>query len=318
LTVTQATALFDQLSPAGYLNFANALRDQANIFERQIQLRLGDQNSDHAEDGWWGSVDGQVDVSKVAGDAAKDKLFGFNLGYDLSGPHHVLGIAGSISSDSLHNATSTLTGHNRDFAFAGYGGLDVGLIHLTGQVGYNFGHLSTNRTLTLGTTAGAATAKASEHLFKATGTVGFKLKAGGYTFEPFAGVDFMRGKINGFTEQGDGAAALTVLPISANRTDLLAGLALTRSTGKLRPYLRATYRSEIGTSGDTNVTAYFDGNTATQFTVAGVAAARHEVDVNAGINLVFDDAGSLFLGYQGTLRSGYSSHGINLGLRLEF
>lgn len=318
LSIPQATTLFDQMSPAGLISYANALRDEANNFERAINLRMGDQNSDHAEDGWWGSANGQVDVSKASTDSAKQKMFGFNLGYDLSGPHHVFGVAGTVTFDSLHNLDSTLKGHNRDFAIAGYGGYNAGPIHLTGQVAYNFGHLSTTRTLTFGTTTETATGAASEHLFKATGTAGVMLHLSDYTVEPFGGIDFMRGKINGFTENGDGAAALTVLPISADRTDLLAGLYLTRSSGKLRPYVRATYRSQIGNDGASTVSAYFDGNTDTAFTVAGVPAARHEEDINAGVNLVFEDAGSLFIGYQGTLRKGFNSHGINLGLRLEF
>jgi len=318
LTIPQATALFDQMSPAGLLSYATALRDESNNFQRAIWLRMGDQNSDHAEDGWWGSANGQFDVSKATADASKQTLIGFNLGYDLSGPHHVFGVAGNISFDSLKNAGSTLKGNNRDYALAAYGGYDMGPVHLTAQVGYNFGHLKTTRTLTPGTTTDTATGSASEHLFTATGTAGFMLHAGGYTFEPFAGVDYMRGKIKGFTETGDGAAALTVLPINADRTDLLAGLSLTRSSGKFRPYLRAVYRSEIGHSGADTVSAYFDGNTATSFTVAGVPAARHEEDINAGINWVFEDAGSLFVGYQGTLRNGFNSHGINAGIRLEF
>jgi uncharacterized protein with beta-barrel porin domain len=257
-------------------------------------------------------------VSKATTDSSKQKMFGINVGYDLSGPHHVFGVAGTVTFDSLHNVDSSLKGHNRDFAIAGYGGYDAGPVHLTGQVAYNFGHLSTTRTLTLGTTTDTAYGAAGEHLFKATGTAGFMLHVSDYTFEPFAGIDFMRGKIKGFTETNDGAAALTVLPINADRTDLLAGLSLTRSSGKLRPYLRATYRSEIGSNGANTVSAYFDGNTATAFTVAGVPAAKHEEDINAGLNWVFEDAGSLFVGYQGTLRSGFSSHGINLGIRLEF
>jgi uncharacterized protein with beta-barrel porin domain len=318
LTVAQAVTLFDQLSPAGYLSYATALRDQANEFSRQIDLRLLDHNSDHAEDGWWGSLSGQVDVSKASLTASKEKIFALNLGYDVSGPHHVLGIAGTASFDSLHNLGSTLKGHNRDYAIAAYGGYMAGPLHLTGQVGYNFGHLTTTRNLTFGAVATTASAKASEHLLKATGTAGIMLKAGGYTFEPFAGIDYMKGKVKTFTETGDGAAALTVSPIKADRTDALAGLSLSRSSGKLRPYLRAAYRAEIGHSGDSTVMALFDENNGTLFTVAGVPAARHEVDANAGVNVVFEDAGSLFLGYEGTFRSGYSSHGINLGVRLEF
>jgi uncharacterized protein with beta-barrel porin domain len=319
LTIAQATALFDQMSPAGLVSYANALRDEANTLEREVQLRMGDQNSDHAEDGWWGGFDTQIDIGGDTANTSKQTLFGFNGGFDVSGPHHVLGLAGSIMFDSLHNSGSTLTGHNRDFAFSGYGGYDLGPIHVTGQLQYNFGRLSTTRTLTLGTITDTGTGHAGEGLFKATATAGFMLKAGGYTFEPFGGIDFDHGHINSFTETGDGAAALTVLPISANRTDLLAGIALTKSSGKFRPYLRATFRDEIG--GNTNdalVTAYFDGNTATEFTVTGVTAAKHEGDINAGINWVFEDAGSLFVGYQGTIRSGYDAHGINLGIRLEF
>ncbi len=319
LTVAQAQGLFDELSPAGLVAYANALRDEANIFERQIQLRMTDQNSDHAEDGWWGGFNTQFDLSKNSVDTSKSSLFGFSGGYDLSGPHHVFGLAGNVMFDSLHNAGSTLTGHNRDFALAGYAGYDLSLIHLTGQVQYNFGHLSTTRNLALGTIADTATGSAAEHLFKATATAGIMLKTGSYTFEPFGGIDYDNGKINSFTEQGDGAAALTVLPISVNRTDLLAGIALTKSRGKFRPYLRATFRDEIGGNNrDSLVSAYFDGNTATTFTVTGVAAAKHEGDLNAGVNWVFEDAGSLFVGYQGTIRSGYNTHGINMGIRLEF
>jgi uncharacterized protein with beta-barrel porin domain len=61
-----------------------------------------------------------------------------------------------------------------------------------------------------------------------------------------------------------------------------------------------------------------DGLDSTAFTVAGLPVARHEVDADAGVNLVWDDSGSLFLGYQGIVRSGYSSHGLDVGLRMEF
>ena len=43
-----------------------------------------------------------------------------------------------------------------------------------------------------------------------------------------------------------------------------------------------------------------------------------DADAKLGMNIVFDDAGSLFFGYRGTMRSGYSSHGINAGIRIEF
>ncbi|MDE2301270.1 MAG: hypothetical protein KGK11_01800 [Sphingomonadales bacterium] len=321
-TIPGATALFDQLSPAGYLNWAIALRDEANLFERNIALRMADQNSDHAEDGWWGSIQTQFDAASATTDHAKDSLFGLNVGYDLSGPHHVFGVATSFMVDSLHTQYDVLTGHNRDIAVAGYGGYNLGPVHFTGMVQYNLGHLGATHNLTFTTSTLQGTASANEHLFKAMGTAGFILKAGGYAFEPFAGIDFNRGAVSGFTEQYDGAAALQVLPISANRTDALFGLNLTRASGKFRPYLRAVYRNQVGNGGAAMVSAFFDGGTINApdlpVTVAGVPAARHQEEINAGANWVFEDAGSLFVGYQGTMRSGYNANGINLGIRLEF
>jgi len=312
LSVPQALAFLDALNPAGYLAYAGALRDQANMFSRAVAMRMGDQNSEHDESGWWGSGEGQFHFG------GGNTLYGFNLGYDVSGPHHVLGLAGSVSWDSLSGNGGALQGKNRAWTLAAYGGWRLGNVHLTGQVGYVFGHLGATRTMALGTVTDTATAAGSEHLLKATATAGYELKAMGYSLEPFVGIDFARGQVDGFAETGANAADLTVNPISARRTDLLVGANLARAEGQWRPYLRAAWRSALGSAGADSVTAYLNGDPTTAFTVSGVGLARHEFDVDAGMNIVFDDAGSLFVGYQGTMRQGLSMHGINAGIRIEF
>jgi fibronectin-binding autotransporter adhesin len=163
-----------------------------------------------------------------------------------------------------------------------------------------------------------ADAEAGEHLYKATMTAGVDIKEAGFVLEPFGGVDWMSGRINGFTETNAAAADLTVSPISASRTDLLVGVDLSRAKGVVRPYVHATYRREIGDGPGDTISAVIDGLGSTAFTVAGLPVARHEVDADAGVNLVWDDSGSIFVGYQGIMRSGYSSHGIDVGLRMEF
>jgi len=65
------------------------------------------------------------------------------------------------------------------------------------------------------------------------------------------------------------------------------------------------------------VAAYFDGDPSTAFTVDGTTGGRHEVDVDAGLNVVYED-GSIFLGYQGTIRKDMSDHGIQAGVRFLF
>lgn len=320
-TVSDAKLFLDQISPEGYLAYATALRDQANLFHRTIDLRMKDQNSDHPEDGWWLTPMAQGSFSSTAstvgGYRTRDQLTAIAAGYDFSGPSHVYGAAFNLSWDKLHYAPNNLGGTNRDYAIAGYVGKNFGPLHLTGIASYHMGKMTATKIITIGGYTRTANASVGEDLFKATGKAGFELKAGGYTFEPFVGVDFNKGKIKGFTETGAGAADLTVNSISADRTELLAGVSLTRSKGMWRPYVTATYRSKLTGAGNT-VTAMINGQTDAQFTVTGLAQANSQVDANAGVNIMFDDAGALFIGYQGTYRANYMAHGLNLGIRLEF
>lgn len=318
LNINQAKGFLDQLSPAGYLAYAQALRDQANTFTRQINLRMNDQNSDHPEDGWWLTPSYQGSFSSVSGTArTKDRMMSISGGYDFSGPRHVFGAAVQLSWDSLTNGNNAMTGTNRDYAIAAYGAQSFGPLRVSGQVAYHSGKASTTRTLSLGNYYRTSKGSGTENLLKATAQVGFNLSLKGFTLQPFVGIDFAKGKISGFTETNGGAANLTVSGINADRTDLIAGLSLTRSKGKWRPYFTGTYRN-LQSGGANTVTAYLNGDSTTAFTVTGLDRAKNEVDVNAGMNIVFDDAGALFFGYQGTYRSNYKSHGINAGIRLEF
>jgi len=322
LDLNDAKVALNTLSPEGYLAYASALRDQANAFARQVDLRMTDQNSKHPEDGWWfnflGAFDTASTASTTGGYRTRDHLFGVYAGYDLSGPHHVIGIAASISWDSLHYALNSLTGTNRDFAFAVYGAQNFGALRLSGQLAYNLGHMSATHTTTLGDYTRTGKGKAGENMFKATAQLGYDVKLGGYKLEPFVGIDFNKGQVNSFTETDAGAANLTVGAIKADRTEALFGASVNRDHGVFRPYLKALYREKISGSDATTVSAYLDGDNSTAFSVNGLGLGKGEFDANAGINWVFDDAGALFVGYQGTYRSSYQSHGISLGLRLEF
>ncbi|RVU05356.1 autotransporter domain-containing protein [Novosphingobium umbonatum] len=318
---SDAKLFLDQLSPEGYLAYATALRDQANLFARTINHRMGDQNSDHPEDGWWLTPQMQASfsstASQVGGYRTKDNLVGLTGGYDFSGPNHVWGLAVNLSWDKLRYAAQSLSGTNRDYAIALYGGKNFGPLHVTGQLAYNAGKLTTSKIITIGGYTRTAAGSASEYLAKATAKAGFQLKFNGMVLEPFVGIDFNKGRISAFTETGAGSANLTISAISADRTEALAGVSFTRSKGMFRPYVDVTYRSRMSGAGNT-VTALMNAQADTQFTVTGLAQGKNQIDANAGMNFVFDDAGALFVGYQGTYRTDYKAHGINLGIRLEF
>lgn len=332
LTVPQMQTLLDQINPAGYVSYTQAMLDQMNLYNRQVWMRALDPTNEDMPTGWWGDVSGQFNIGSTSADKTRESLFGVTAGYDLSRSNFTVGVAVGFSSASLKNGLNTLKGHNNAYIFGGYGSYHAGPVFATAQVAYDLGSLSTTKILSLTYTTTpatsttpatatpnniAVTAKPGDHLLKASGTLGVKLDTGFVKIMPFAGLDYARGSINGFTEVGGEAVDLTVSKLNIDRTDLLAGVNISKSDGVFRPYVRAAYRSQIGGSSTPTVSAYFNGDPTTAFTVDGVGLERREVDVDAGINFVYDD-GSYFIGYQGTIRKDMSDHGVQAGIRIRF
>src|SRR4029079_1153672 len=119
--------------------------------------------------------------------------------------------------------------------------------------------------------ARVATASPSGHLWRAIGTVGYNADFGtGISARPFIGLDWSDGSIDSFTEAGANAANLTVNSIKIRRTDAVIGLDI-GSGNKLgiAPYGRLAYKYDISDHHN-NVTAFFNGNSASTFTVSAV------------------------------------------------
>lgn len=319
LNVAQAQTFFDTLSPAGYLAYASAMRDQANQLQRRVALRMTDHNSDRDQTGWWADL-AIAPFGKAARGTDKTRETGFSIagGYDLSGTNYVLGGAFGYSRDRLGYGLLNMVGHQNAYMLDLYGAYHLGPLVLSGQVIGQIGNLTATKTITIGTLSRIASASTKGKLLTGTLTLSTALKAGGFTLTPFVGIEGQKGSLNPFTESGAGAADLSVYRIKADRNDILAGATLARSTGTLRPYFKGTYRSQIGSGAGSTVTAYINDDTATLFSVDGRPAARHEFDVDAGINFVFDDAGGPFIGYQGTYRNDMTNHAIMAGVRLLF
>lgn len=318
LTVAEAQSFFDSLSPAGYGAYADALRDQANMFQRQVALRMSDQNSNHGEQGPWLTAGHTLHLGSANGDKTTQAMTFIQGGYDFSGPHFVVGASLGYSYDNLDYAPGTLSGHNSETQVGAYGAYHLGPVVASGQISYQFGSLNSSKTIVIGSDTRTAGASASNHLLSVSGTLGFDLEAGDFAFSPFAGVMYSKGSISPFTETGADTANLTVSRIDASRTDLIAGATLTKARGKWRPFARVNYRSKIGSGGSDTITAYMDGETDTTFTVDTLTASKQEVDADVGLNIVFNDEGGLYLAYQGTYRSDVKTHGIMAGIRIEF
>lgn len=319
LNVADAKKFFDSVSPAGYLAYANSMRDHANLFQRQISLRLTDFNAEQSQKGWWLNF-GMGALGSNATGTDKTKVTGYNIaaGYDFSGTNYVVGAALGYANGTLKYGQGTLNGKDSAYQVGAYASLKMKPLVANVIVDYQFGKLSTTKTIALGAGARAAGGKSNSKLLSATATLGADFGSGGIALRPFAGVTVHRGSIDGFTETGAGAANLVVGKIKADRTDLIAGATLTRTSGTWRPYVRGTYRSLIGTAPTNAIAANFVDVAGTGFSVTGRGAGKNEVDVDAGLNWVSQDEGGLFVAYQGTFRDDLTSHGFVAGIRIQF
>ncbi|MEQ1497335.1 MAG: autotransporter domain-containing protein [Novosphingobium sp.] len=319
LTAAEAKTFFDSVSPAGYLAYANSMRDHASKFQRQITLRLDDFNAEQPQRGWWANFGMTALAGSVTGtDKTKTTGYNFAAGYDFSGPSYVAGIALGYAHGTLKYGPGTLTGKDSAYQIGGYTSIKLNPLVANVVVDYQFGKLSAAKTILIGAGGRAAAASSNSHLFTGTATLGANLETSTIALRPFAGVQIHKGAIDGFTETGAGAANLSVGRINADRTDLIAGATLTRNTGTWRPYVRGTYRSLIGTASTNAISASFTDVTGTGFSVTGRGAGKTEFDVDAGLNWVSEDEGGLYVAYQGTFRDDRTSHGVVAGIRIQF
>src|SRR6185312_8016970 len=123
---------------------------------------------------------------------------------------------------------------------------------------------------------------------------------------------------NSFSESGAGAADLTVDDIRIRRTDALVGLDVGSNQGLgLAPYARLAYKYDLKRHAN-DVSAYFNGDPATAFTVSAVPTGRSEFDADLGLSYGISRNFMIFAGYEGTYRNDLHSNGVSAGLRLGF
>ncbi len=318
LTVAQAQTFFDQISPQGYGAYVSAVQDQATLFNRQVSLRLDTLGLDNVATGPWATPYYQRGTASGTYGSGEN-IIGFAAGYDAGGEHKRAGVSLGYSSASVNYKVGGLTGTDSSFQIGVYGGLSAGHLKADLQLDYINGSISTSKLLTLNTSTRTATASSSANLFKAVGTLAYNLGNTDNKFQPFVGIDYLKGKINGFTEAGAATADLTVNSLTADRTDVLVGIDYARLTGTIKPYIHADYRYNL-TTPNAQITAFFAADpSSTPFTVTGTTASRSQEDLNVGVRFAADDDGSyFFLGYQGIFRSGLTSHGVNAGLFVAF
>ncbi|HUK33305.1 MAG TPA: autotransporter domain-containing protein, partial [Vicinamibacterales bacterium] len=319
MTAAQAESFFDQASPEPYGAYATALQDQSELFTRQVGLHLHEgsdqpQGSSFWGRGYYGSGTGSHQAYRFG---SNGDIGGGAVGLDFATGDFVVGAAGGWSEDQVKYGLGNSKGHSNSWQVGGYAGFTEGQIDADLQIAYADGSFGATKSIVVATIARGTTASFNGNLFKVVGTVGYNASLSDFTVRPFIGVDYDSGNTSQFTEAGAGAADLTVGKINMDKTNLMLGIDLIPSLTGLSPYGRLAYLYDADNKAR-NISAFFNGNPATAFTVSGVRPDQSEFDIDAGLAYATSANMSLYVGYQGTYRSDMNRNGVSAGLKINF
>ncbi len=145
--------------------------------------------------------------------------------------------------------------------------------------------------------------------------------AGNWATEPFAGVSVTYSHMDGYAEQGGGAANLTVDDTNAFTPSQILGVRFgnTLETEEGSSYHLSGSLGWQHSYGDLEDKASmrFSAGT-TKFTTMGPGRVRDAAVVGMGIDAKFGDGMSAYGGYNGTLSPDAQDHALNGGIRLSF
>ncbi len=251
-------------------------------------------------------------------------VYGAALGLDYRSGGLTVGAAGGYSHDKVDYKLGNSDGHVNSWQVGGYLDYAMGAFDFDLQAAYEHGKVSANKSIdvtgiaNVASLARAASASTSGHLWRVIGTVGFNANlSGDIVARPFIGLDWSDGRVSSFTESGAGAADLTVDDIRIRRTDAVAGLDVGSKGLGLAPYARLAVKYDLKRHNN-DVSAFFNGDPTTAFTVSAVRTGRTEFDGDLGVSYGISRNFMVFAGYEGTYRKDLRSNGVSAGLRLNF
>lgn len=191
-------------------------------------------------------------------------------------------------------------------------------VYIDAQASYH--HISFN---TLRDVGGVAFLRGSPNgdVFSASLTGGYEFESGPYTFGPYVRADGAHGTIDGFTETGPSALAVSVGGQTVDSVHAVLGFrgdrAISTDYGILSPHIRAEYLHEF--MGAANANVGFANGTASGFQVTGYPMSRNYFMLGGGASFLTVSALSFFVDYDALV--GYTnqtSHTITAGASIRF
>ena len=168
--------------------------------------------------------------------------------------------------------------------------------------------------------AGTATGDVSGHSLGAAVKISKDIPMASSTVTPFAGLDYMRTSVKGFTETGAGSANLTVPGYSAKSLEASLGADVshrfvTDSGSEVTLFASAALRSEL--LGSSSVTSTFATGTTTFNNAVGGGTGTYGT-LGLGVTVAVNDNAKLSVSYGGAYGKSTRQNSLSLNLNNRF
>lgn len=270
--------------------------------------------------GAWSEQDSTNNTGRM-----KSSVGGFVTGIDrLVYENWRLGLLAGYSHTSFDVGSRASSGSSDNYTIGAYTGTewqmsDGNALAFSSGVAYTWHQLDMNRSVAFPAFRDSLSADYDAGTFQIFGELGYKIRLPRAVFEPYANLSYVRLKTDGFDEDGQTAAALSMESDTTDTT--FSTLGFRASTTFDLGSIPTTARADLGwrhAAGDVNPvsTASFLGSNA--FTVTGAPIAKDTAIIEAGLDFALSKDATLGVSYSGQFGSGAQRNGFNASLKVSF
>lgn len=319
-TRAQAAALFTSANPAYYGSVATANQDLGATFLRNVTARAHDLKGGGWATGYYHWGKGGGNDNAAGANIHNDGVAG---GIDYTVATNVLaGIAVGYGHSSIDGRDNLASGNSKGWQAGLYLAFNAAGFDLTGAVAYQKTNADGSRMITgpVGFNR-IATGHPDGKNYLASLEGSYKASMENMNLRPFVGAIYNKAKIDGFSESGANALDLNIQGFDASSTRLYGGIEIkgniaSGSSTTISPYARASYSHELS-GNHRDIWSSFAGG-GSSFMVTGREVSEGQVDLAFGIEANVASNVTLFVGYDGQLRSDQKYHGVSGGFRVSF
>lgn len=270
--------------------------------------------------GAWSEQDSPQNTGRL-----KSSVGGFVTGIDrLVYENWRVGLLAGYSRTSFDINSRASSGNSDNYTIGTYTGtdwemLDGNALSFSSGLAYTWHQIDMKRSVGFPAFSDSLSADYDAGTFQLFGELGYKFRFPKAVIEPYANLSYVRLKSDGFEEDGQTAAALSVHSETTGTT--FSTLGLRASTSFDLGTVQTTARGDIGwrhAAGDVDPvsTARFVGSDV--FTVAGSSIAKDTAVIEAGLDFAVSKDASLGVSYSGQFGSGAQRNGFNASLKVSF